>query len=94
MRSDCDAPGLSANVGGNAVFYSQPAAPVIPVDKARECPQCGEAAWRETRWCWHCGFDFARIFGMEPVKLLYVSVLFNVASLTAAGVFFFWWLTR
>lgn len=44
---------------GDIVMVSTvPAPPEIPAGKARICPQCGRRAWRLSRYCWHCGYDF------------------------------------
>jgi len=58
--------------------------PDIPPGKGRDCPQCGHVAWAESRWCWHCQFDFDRasIPRLHPVKstLLSAALLVGITA--------------
>lgn len=51
--------------------------PEIPEGKGRTCPQCRRTAWRESRFCWNCKYDFdrAELPRCHPQKLLLLSVL-------------------
>ena len=75
-------PANITNVQGHAIILPPPADGRIPSEEARDCPQCNGIAWRRSRLCKHCGFDFDRAAcGLHPVKLLFVSCLVNAALL-------------
>lgn len=56
-----------------------PSEPDIPAEDGRECPQCKRMAWRRSRWCWSCGFDFDRaaLPRIHPSKIAALSLLLN-----------------
>jgi hypothetical protein len=71
------------------VFFIQTtgAAPDIPQGDGRECPQCKLTAWRKSRWCWHCHFDFDRaaLPRIHPSKVAALSLLFNALQCVILG---------
>ena len=73
------------HVARDAYFSLSKQRPLIPAEKGRKCPQCREVAWGDSRWCWNCEFDFdrAECDRFHPTKLLFVSVLTNVALAAA-----------
>ena len=85
QSQDPDSPGPDSRF-----FFGQPrdvyvisvdAAPEIPDGQGRLCPQCGRTAWAQSRWCWHCKWDFdrAEVARWHPVKLLSLSIALNIA---------------
>lgn len=68
---------------GRLIVVERRERPDIPEGKGRSCPQCGECAWRESRFCWNCQFDFDRdaIPRLHPKKLLLVAISINVIVL-------------
>lgn len=71
-----------ARVERDAFFIAATGRPEIHDEHARDCPQCGERAWAQSRFCWHCKFDFdrAQLPRIHPTKLLCISVLLNVVQ--------------
>lgn len=70
------------NFSGQAFFIEPPERrrePKIPDEMGRQCPQCGRTAWRLSRWCWHCNFDFDRaaLPRVHPSKIAFLSLLAN-----------------
>lgn len=68
---------------GNLIVVERRHRPDIPEGKGRSCPQCGECAWIESRFCWNCQFDFdrAELPRCHPRKLLLVAVSINLVAL-------------
>lgn len=66
----------------NVIILNASPAPKIPHAKARTCPQCGRDAWAESRYCWHCKFDFdkAALPPCHPAKLLLLSASLNLVA--------------
>lgn len=61
---DAPKPVAIEKMEGDIIMVSTvPSPPEIPAGKGRNCPQCTRIAWRLTRHCWHCGYDF------EPCKV-------------------------
>ncbi len=71
------------------VFFIQTTAaePDIPQESGRECPQCKRIAWRSSRWCWHCKFDFDRaaLPRIHPSKVAALSLFFNALQCVILG---------
>lgn len=67
-------------IEGPAIFLHGSEAPPIPIERGRDCPQCGVTAWARSRFCWNCAFDFeaACVARLHPVKLLFLSLLLNL----------------
>lgn len=65
------------HVDRDAFFLALNRDPEIPYPKGRTCPQCGKTAWRDTRWCWHCRYDFGETVGIKA--LLTMTLVSNVA---------------
>lgn len=62
------------------VFQTSGLPPEIPDGMGRVCNQCGKIAWAQSRWCWHCRYDFDRAaLRWHPAKLLTLSLIANVA---------------
>jgi hypothetical protein len=65
--------------------------PDIPDGQGRPCPQCGRTAWLNSRWCWHCKFDFDRasVARWHPTKVLMLSIALNIVLtvMLAAAIF-------
>jgi hypothetical protein len=58
--------------------------PAVPDGQARLCPQCAAAAWRRTRHCWRCGFDFDRRRTVRRYCLWAAAIGINCAVLLIA----------
>ena len=69
----------------NLIVVERRVEPDIPEGKGRPCPQCRRTAWRESRFCWNCKFDFdrAELPRCHPRKLLIVAVSVIFAGLVA-----------
>lgn len=74
------------SVGGNVIVVEQRREPEIPEGKGRTCPQCRRCAWKQSRFCWNCKFDFdrAELPRCHPRKLLVIAV--SIISATAVAV--------
>jgi len=70
------------NISGPVLLAVVKEQDAIPPEKARDCPQCGEKAWAESRFCWSCRWDFdaATIQRFHPTKLLAISIVLNIVS--------------
>lgn len=70
-------------VAGHVIVVEQRQQPDIPEGKGRVCPQCHRVAWKQSRFCWHCDYDFDRaaIPRWHPKKLLLVAVFINLIVL-------------
>lgn len=62
--------------------------PDIAEDQQVICPQCGEIAGKQSRWCWSCGYDFdqAALGWFHPLKLLALSLCVNIMLAALLGV--------
>jgi hypothetical protein len=49
------------HIGRDAFFLIASGRPDIPDAHGRDCPQCGFRAWANSRFCWHCRWDFERL---------------------------------
>lgn len=68
-------------VSGDAyIITTERAPPQIPSQKGKVCPQCGETAWRRSRHCWHCNFDFAPACRRAAMLLAALAVC-NLAAI-------------
>jgi hypothetical protein len=72
-------PPIETSTGPVFVFQTAATEPEIPGEDGRECPQCKRTAWRRTRWCWSCGFDFDRaaLPRIYPSKIAFLSLMAN-----------------
>lgn len=73
-------PTIIERVERDAFFLLARQKPNIPPDRRRPCPQCGEDAWAQSRWCWNCKWDFDRaaLPRIHPTKLLALMLIVNI----------------
>lgn len=66
----------------DAFFLIATGKPEIPDERGRDCPQCGHRAWADSRFCWHCRWDFdkAALARFHPRKLLMLSAALNLVQ--------------
>lgn len=78
----------AVEVQGDAYFLQIARQRQIPPDQSRTCPQCRQEAWRRSRWCWNCKFDFDRAARprLHVFKVLCLSIFANclLAAILAA----------
>lgn len=74
---DVDKHAVPVHVARDAFFLALNKQPDISAECGRECPQCKKTAWKRSRWCWSCGYEFSDRVSIK--FLLCLTLLSNVA---------------